>query len=457
MLLLGKLPTTPYPAGLRLICSRVNVILDPDYKQTLTQMQMLSTDSRSFSFDNRANGYARGEGVGTVILKPLSDAIRDNDTIRAIIRASGANHDGRTPGITQPSNKAQARLIKETYRKAGLSMRYTRFFEAHGTGTAIGDPIEAEAIIEAFAGVREVGDPLYIGAVKSNIGHLEGAAGIAGLIKTILVLETGVIPPNANFKTVNRKIDTKESSLAFPTSPTTWPSLGVRRASINSFGYGGSNSHLILDDAYSFLTERNLCGNHRTALSPVVGAENSSLQMIPHATSMQSSSVQQDAPLKTPKLLVWSATDEQTLRLSIERCQEYCSTKLAHGEKFSSFIHDLAYTLDSRRSNLPWQSCAVIKSGTDVGALVSTVSSGTSRKGQTPRIAFAFTGQGAQWYAMGRELFNYEIFGKIVDRAETYLKKLGCPWSVKGKFHMIIIALLTKSDQSNSGKVKANR
>jgi acyl transferase domain-containing protein len=175
----------------------------------LTNMNMLSADGECYSFDHRANGYARGEGFGVLILKRLSDAIRDRDTIRALIRNTGCNQDGYTPGITQPNSLAQEELIRETYATAGLSMKPTKFFEAHGTGTPVGDPLESTAIGAAFRKTRTSDDPLYVGAVKSNIGHLEGASGIAGVIKAILVLEKGIIPPNTNFEKPNPKIDTE--------------------------------------------------------------------------------------------------------------------------------------------------------------------------------------------------------------------------------------------------------
>lgn len=173
--------------------------------QLLVNANFLSPDSICYSFDNRANGYSRGEGIGIVILKSLSKALQDNDTIRAVIRASGANQDGRTPALTQPSSTAQERLIRDTYKSGGLDMRTTRYVEAHGTGTVIGDPIEATAIGSAFKDETQ-SLPIYIGAVKSNIGHLEGASGIAGLIKTILILENGIIPPNMWFEQLNSKI-----------------------------------------------------------------------------------------------------------------------------------------------------------------------------------------------------------------------------------------------------------
>ena len=176
---------------------------------TLTNMNMLSRDGRSYSFDHRGDGYGRGEGFGVLILKRISDAIRDHDTIRGVIRNTGCNQDGYTPGITQPNSISQETLIRETYSRAGLSMEPTRYFEAHGTGTPVGDPIECTAIGAAFRKTRTLADPLWVGAVKSNIGHLEGASGIAGVIKTILVLEKAIIPPNALFEKINPKIDTE--------------------------------------------------------------------------------------------------------------------------------------------------------------------------------------------------------------------------------------------------------
>ena len=172
----------------------------------MANMGMLSPDGISHSFDDRANGYARGEGFAVVIIKRLDDALKHGDTIRGIIRATGSNQDGRTPGISQPSGAAQERLIRDTYRIAGLDMGLTRYFEAHGTGTQVGDPTEAKAIVTAFKGCRPLGSPLYVGSVKTNIGHLEGTSGLAGLIKTILILEKGLIPPNIWFRRINPKI-----------------------------------------------------------------------------------------------------------------------------------------------------------------------------------------------------------------------------------------------------------
>ncbi len=215
-----------------------NLMLGPDTTTYLSDMNFLSPDNRSYSFDHRANGYARGEGVAVVILKRLTDALRDGDMVRAVIRATGVNQDGRTLGITQPSKEAQYQLIRDTYHDGGIDIAATRYFESHGTGTQAGDPIEAAAIRAAFDNHK----PLYVGALKSNIGHLEGASGVAAINKTILVLEKGLISPNLWFERPNPKIPTDAWNFRFPIEPTLWPTDGLRRASINSFGFGGANA-----------------------------------------------------------------------------------------------------------------------------------------------------------------------------------------------------------------------
>ncbi|OAX79463.1 hypothetical protein ACJ72_06218 [Emergomyces africanus] len=227
---------------------------------------VLGASGKCFTFDHRAEGYARGEGVGTVIVKRLSDALRDGNTIRAVIRGTLVNQDGRTPGISLPSAQAQETLIRQLYSNAKLDPRDTVFVEAHGTGTPVGDPIETRAITNAF-GSEHRKDPLYVGALKASIGHLEGGAGIAGVIKSIMILEAGIITPNVNFEKVNPNIPKEEWNLEFPTECIPWPKSGARRISVNSFGFGGTNAHCILDDAYHFLQEQNLAGIHRTRKS----------------------------------------------------------------------------------------------------------------------------------------------------------------------------------------------
>ena len=186
----------------------------------LANLSFLSPDSRCYPFDARANGYSRGEGFGIIIIKRIADAIADGDTIRAVIRGIGANQDGRTPGITQPNGSAQEALIRETYMKHDLDRRVTRFFEAHGTGTPLGDLVEARAISAAFTDARATNCPLFVGAAKSNVGHLEGASGIVSIIKATLALEKGIIPPNANYRYPNPDIPAKQWNIEVTRDPT---------------------------------------------------------------------------------------------------------------------------------------------------------------------------------------------------------------------------------------------
>lgn len=181
------------------IAAGVGLILTPATMMPMTALNFLGKSGKCFTFTNKAEGYGRGEGVGVVILKRLDDAIRDNDTIRAVIRGSRVNQDGRTPGITMPSSDAQLSNIKAVYKEAGLDVDQTAYVECHGTGTPAGDPKECFAVSRAFCGNREADNPLLVGSIKPNVGHLEGAAGIAGLIKAVLAVERGQIPKNLYF------------------------------------------------------------------------------------------------------------------------------------------------------------------------------------------------------------------------------------------------------------------
>lgn len=195
------------------IVAGVNLMQSPDMTMALDALHLLSPDGKSYAFDSRANGYGRGEGFAVVILKPEIAARRDNDVVCATIRGSGCNHDGKTKGLHLPSAEAQEVLIRETYARAGLDMKDTAYCEAHGTGTAAGDPLEAKALAATLGKARESTSPLMIGSVKTNIGHLEGAAGLASVIKAVLALERGVIPPSINFKTPTPRIPFASNNL----------------------------------------------------------------------------------------------------------------------------------------------------------------------------------------------------------------------------------------------------
>ncbi|KAF2676018.1 hypothetical protein K458DRAFT_447715 [Lentithecium fluviatile CBS 122367] len=391
-----------------------NLFYSADAIAPLTSLNFLGPDSVSYSFDHRANRYARGEGFSIVVVKRLSDALRDENTIRAVIRATGVNQDGRTPGITQPSSRAQEALIRETYSRAGLDLRTTRFFEAHGTGTPIGDPLEAGAIGAVFKDERSEEEPLVVGAVKSNIGHLGGASGIAGLIKSVLVLEHGVIPPNIWFE-----------------KPMLWPAEGIRRASVNSFGYGGTNAHAILDDAYHHLTLHNLSGLSKQ-LGGVKGHDNGEEHANVDGRANGSDLVNRNAVngsiQRLERLFVFSSYDQDGLKRLASAYREHLSS--ASPEDEDAFLRDLCYTLSFKRSRFPWKT---FTTGASVAKFIANLGEDLAkpiRSAGAPNIGFVFTGQGAQWHAMGLELSVHPVYQKAIEAATKYFKSLGCRWSV---------------------------
>lgn len=229
-----------------------NVLLNPDnfismsclgqvnYPSLSTYMansnSILGPTGKSFSFDSRAEGYGRGEGVATIVIKTLADALRDGDPVRAVIKATALNQDGKTPSITSPSQGAQESLIRQCYEKCGLDPRETVYVEAHGTGTKSGDGCEFRALSNVFARGRSPELPLYVGSLKSNVGHLECASGIAAVIKAVLSLEQGMIAPNANFEELSPQLNYKDSLLRVPEVPIPWPADSPKRVSINNFG-----------------------------------------------------------------------------------------------------------------------------------------------------------------------------------------------------------------------------
>lgn len=358
------------------------------------------------------------------------EAAAQTKTVRALNWALGrVTTDiwliGKTPGIVQPNSEAQAALIRQTYRKAGLDYLQTHYFEAHGTGTKLGDPLEMNALSKSLqTEYRDPNHPLYVGSVKTNIGHLEGGAGLAGLLKTILSLENGVILPNVNFEHANPKLRMNDWHVKVATKATPWPTRGLRRASVNSFGYGGSNCHCIVEDAENYLKERGLVGN---TVTRTFGAEDLSDDEDSGRGSMSASSLELQ---RSPKLFVFSSPEQAALqRLATSHADhiEKALSKLATGTE--DFLDNLAFTLSTRRSVFQWRSAMVADS---VDQLVKTLREPVKgyRTSKTPGIVYCFTGQGAQWYAMGRELLQYDIFSRTVKAADVYLKSLGADWSV---------------------------
>ncbi|KAI0172149.1 fatty acid synthase S-acetyltransferase [Hypoxylon sp. FL1284] len=349
----------------------VNLILSPSMTTAMTEQGIVSKDGSCKTFSADANGYARGEAVTAIYVKPLSDAIRDGNPVRAVIRATSHNVDGKTPGMSQPSTDAQEALMKRAYKVAGITdYSQTAMVECHGTGTPTGDPIEAKAVARVFG---ESG--VYIGSVKPNLGHSEGSSGLVSIMKMVLALENRTIPPNIRFTTPNPKIPFKEAKLTVPVEPTPWPASRLERVSVNSFGVGGANAHVILDSAASF--------NALTA--------------------------SRDAPT-TPQLLLYSANSAKSLTRMIDNYKAWIEQ---HPEK----VADLAYTLALRREHLPHRTFTIVNNGIVENASPPTKAS------QKHNIVMVFTGQGAQWPLMGKELLqSNETFRSSIRLLDQHLK-----------------------------------
>ncbi|MGH3969999.1 MAG: beta-ketoacyl synthase N-terminal-like domain-containing protein, partial [Mycobacterium sp.] len=224
----------------------VQLSLSPFTSIALSKWSALSPRGRCNTFDAAADGFVRGEGAGVVVLKRLADALRDGDRVLAVVRGSAVNQDGRSNGLTAPNVLAQRDVITTALRVSNVAADSVTYVEAHGTGTVLGDPIEFEALASTYG---RGDNPCALGAVKTNIGHLEAAAGIAGFIKTVLAVGHNEIPPNLHFQRWNPAIDPSATRFFVPTEVTPWPATGPKRAAVSSFGFGGTNAHVVVEQA----------------------------------------------------------------------------------------------------------------------------------------------------------------------------------------------------------------
>ncbi|KAI1865108.1 hypothetical protein JX265_008155 [Neoarthrinium moseri] len=416
------------------------LILTPNTMMPMTALNFLSPDGKSYTFDARANGYGRGEGVGIVVLKRLSDAIRDNDNIRGVIRGSRVNQDGRTPGNAE----AQISNINSLYQRAGLGVDKTAFVECHGTGTQAGDWRELKAVSTSLCRQRSVDKPIYVGSVKPNIGHLEGCAGVAGLIKGVLSIEKGIIPKQINFESANPDIDFVACKVKVPIENTPWPVRGLRRASVNCFGFGGTNAHVILDDTAHYLAERGLSAHHNSAILDDIRDPSIPYGQIPEAIMSIKASVKEithlargsEVPQRdhNAQVFVFSAHDQRALSCMLQDLADYLVKRTDDGSISSVFLEDLAYTLGCRRTKMQWRTSIAASS---VKELISKLKGADQSQYVRPsgeksaNIAFVFGGQGAQWHAMGRELLGCDIYRESIVAASKYMsEKLGSNFSL---------------------------
>lgn len=333
-------------------------------------------------------------------LKLLSDAIRDGDPIRAVIRSSATNNNGKVPavGITHPNREGQADVISFAYHRGGqLDPRMTGYFECHGTGTAVGDPLEVNAVSMAMNNQRSPTEdpPLLIGAVKTNIGHSEAASGLSALIKAVLSVERGVIPPTRGITNPSPAIKWKEWMVEVPTEPTSFPELPLRRFSINSFGYGGTNAHVIVESADSLLVRKQ---NYKYRSAQIKAART------PRGAFNRS----------RPYLLAFSAHDKGALEMNFA----------AHSASAKGYdLLDLSFTLGNRRTAFPVRGFTVTSPQALQKNQLGDLVIGTKKK--VPVIGFIFTGQGAQYALMGAELMSYyPSFLRTIRMLDSTLEEL---------------------------------
>ncbi|GLV53584.1 polyketide synthase [Dictyobacter sp. S3.2.2.5] len=376
-----------------------NLILEPEQGLGFSKMGLLSPDGRCKTFDARADGFVRSEGVATVVLKPLSQALAERDPIYCVIRGSAVNNDGRTSGLlVTPGQQSQEDVLRKAYQDAGVAPELVQYVEAHGTGTIVGDRVEATAIGMVCGANRPPDQPCLIGSVKTNIGHSEGAAGMAGLIKVALSLKHGLIPPNLHLQQPHPQLPLQKFNLRVPQQITRWRQDGrPALAGVSSFGISATNAHMVLEQGPNIL--------------PL-------------------DTVQTKEEACVAQLLTLSAQTPEALT-ALARSYQGCFGSQSRAGEVATRLTDICYTANCRRSRHS-QRLAVVASSKDemleqLAAFVADedrlgIVSGMAPS-QAPKIVFVFPGQGSQWMGMGRELLQQEpVFKQTLERCEELMR-----------------------------------
>jgi acyl transferase domain-containing protein len=375
-----------------------SLIMGPYVTGVMTHHGVLFPEGSCKTFDAAADGFARAEAINAIYIKLLDDAIRDGNPVRAVIRGTLTNSDDKSASLMAPNGESHEELMRNVYAGAGLDPKDTAFVECHGTGTPTGDPIETTAVGNTF-GERGV----IIGSIKPNIGHAEGASGLNSVIKAVLALEHLTIPPNIKFNSPNPKIPFQAKKITIPLRATPWPEDRAQRVSINSFGIGGTNAHVIIDSA----SEVPAYVQSRFGFS---NGHDSEHELVSPAGR---------------QLMLLSANSQESLMNHMANVQEYL---VAHPDR----IADVAYTLAQRRENLPHRGF-FLASPSAIGV---DVSSSVKVPASPLPITMIFGGQGAQWPQMGADMIKTDVeFRKDIRAMDEILKSLKYPpsWTIEGK------------------------
>ena len=468
-----------------------NLILGPEAQLFSTKLGAISPTSTCHTFDAAADGYARADGFGALYVKKLSDAVANNDPIRAVIRATAINANGKTGGISHPSPEGQEAVMRRAYEAAGgLDPDLTGYFECHGTGTAVGDPLEVSAVGRLFAAGREK-EPLLIGSIKPSLGHSESSSGLAGLMKAVLAIEHGQIPATIGLVNPNPNIDFDGSGVKVVTEMTPWPaSKPIKRASVNSFGYGGANAHCILESIesivpgyqpYASRDSSRASDQHSSSDSSIFCASSSSKASTPPSTPVELEFDPKDSEFGQPESpesgevefaldKVKKSQDNATKHATINHHRDQIpgstqtlvdSTKLTENSTrrlvllpfsghddyslkanisvLSSVADqydplDLAYTLSARRSKFFQRAFAVADADSPSSALDEATMTFGKSSAAVQGVGFIFTGQGAQWAGMGSQLFaEYESYRRTIRYLDSILRKVPEPpsWCIE--------------------------